>query len=145
PSAWQESEQALYRVFTAEFIARAGAHEGAGEAPVFIVGMPRSGTTLLERQLGRHSALTPAGELEVVENLGIEATGCHGYPAAIAGMTATMCAEVAGLWRSRLPPALTHAATIIDKNPFNFLHVGWIACLFPRARIIHCRPDPLDT
>lgn len=143
--AWRRNEELTYRVFSADFIRRAATHGGAGEAPVFIVGMPRSGTTLLERRLGRHSTLTPAGELEVIEALGLEAAGCHGYPAAVAGMTPSTLEDVARLWRGRLPPALRESTTIVDKNPINFLHLGWIACLFPRARIVHCRRDPLDT
>jgi tetratricopeptide (TPR) repeat protein len=143
--AWQRNEVLTCRAFRANFIRRAAAHDGAGESSIFIVGMPRSGTTLLERRLGRHSTLTPAGELEVIEALGLEATGCHGYPAAVAGMTPAMLEDVARLWRGRLPPALRESRTIIDKNPLNFLHLGWIACLFPRASIIHCRRDPLDT
>lgn len=144
PSAWRKSEEALYRVFTADFIKQASAH-GGREAPVFIVGMPRSGTTLLERRLGRHSALVPVGELEVIEAIGIESAGRRGYPVGVAGMTARDCAAAANRWRPRLPPLFAEAATIVDKNPLNFLHAGWIACLFPQARIIHCRRDPLDT
>ncbi|MDN5864313.1 MAG: sulfotransferase [Gammaproteobacteria bacterium] len=145
PAAWGESEQDLYRVFTADYIARLSGHDGQGEAPIFIIGMPRSGTTLLERRLARHSSLTGAGELELVEELGRKTAGRRGYPAGVAGFSAAQCAHLAASWRQRLPAMLAQAETIIDKNPLNFLHVGWIACLFPKARIIHCRRDPLDT
>jgi tetratricopeptide (TPR) repeat protein len=144
-TAWSKYEQAVYRIFIPRFFSRLGDSGRHGEAPIFIVGMPRSGTTMLEQRLARHSQLTSAGELEVIEALGIEAAGKQGYPAGISAITPARCGDLASQWRARLPAALPRAGIIIDKNPLNFLHLGWIACLFPRARIIHCRRDPLDT
>ncbi len=145
-AAWHDYEQAVYAVFTPEFFSAPPAAEENPEAPVFIVGMPRSGTTLLERRLGRHSALLPAGELETVEALGFELAGKRGYPAGIAALATNDFADAARTWRSRLPLALARSTKeIVDKNPFNFVHLGLIARLFPRARILHCRRDPLDT
>ncbi|MGH8226275.1 MAG: sulfotransferase, partial [Gammaproteobacteria bacterium] len=145
-AAWRDYEQAIYDVFTAEFCAALPVAEESAEAPVFIVGMPRSGTTLVERRLGRHAALVAAGELEAVEVLGLELARERGYPAGIATLTADDFAGVARTWRARLPITLARSAgEIVDKNPFNFLHLGLIVRLFPQARILHCRRDPLDT
>jgi len=140
---WTRYETALRRVFAPGCIPEQGDDEGP--APVFIVGMPRSGTTLVERRLGRHPALVPAGELELVERLGIELAGASGYPDGLARLAPEAFAAAAAQWRARLPAALPGAADVIDKNPLNFLHLGLIARLFPRARIVHCRRDPLDT
>lgn len=143
-AGWERLERTVYATFTAQFFAASAAAPG-GEAPVFIVGMPRSGTTLLERRLGRHSALVAAGELDVIERLGIELAGTGGYPQALTRTAPSAYAWAAREWRARLPAALVGEGAIIDKNPLNFLHLGLIARIFPRARIVHCRRTPLDT
>lgn len=145
-SAWQDYEQAACAVFTPEFFSAFPGTEESVETPVFIVGMPRSGTTLLERRLGRHSALIPAGELEVVEAIGFDLADGRGYPSGIAELSSDVFAGAARTWRARLPTLLSRTpGQVIDKNPFNFTHLGLIVRLFPRARILHCRRDPLDT
>ncbi len=144
-AAWRNYERALYSVFTPEFFNALPASDDGREAPVFIVGMPRSGTTLLERRLGRHSALVAAGELEVIETLGIELAGRSGYPAGIACVPPGAFDRASRSWRARLPIGLPRSGTIVDKNPLNFLNIGLIACLFPRASVLHLRRDPLAT
>ena len=140
---WERYEATLPRVFTPDFYATG--RQGGGDSPVFIVGMPRSGTTLLERRLGRHSRLVPAGELEVVERVGIELAGPAGYPDGLSSVTPEIFEAVAREWRQRLPAALPAGGDVIDKNPLNFLHLGLIVRLFPHARIVHCRRGALDT
>lgn len=143
-AGWERFEHAVYRTFTPDFFAAPG-DTAEAEAPVFIVGMPRSGTTLLERRLGRHPSLVAAGELELIEKIGAQLVGAGGYPEALAGAVPEGYVWAAREWRARLPVVVAGAPSIIDKNPLNFLHLGLIARIFPHARILHCRRNPLDT
>jgi tetratricopeptide (TPR) repeat protein len=110
------------------------------ELPVFIVGMVRSGTTLVEQILASHPQVAAGGELEFwLERLG----------------------GIFGEWKTGLPPEAeqeakrdylailrgisTDAARVTDKMPNNFLFLGHLRRLFPGARIIHCRRNPVDT
>lgn len=98
------------------------------EVPVFVVGMPRSGTTLVEQIIASHPDAAGAGELPFIEQL---AAG----PKSLDEAASEYLAYLAGFEHSR----------VVDKMPGNFLHLGYIALLFPRARIIHISRDPQDT
>lgn len=101
--------------------------------PVFIIGMPRSGTTLVEQLLARHTSINPRGELAALAAVtgGAADAGSENLP-----QLARQYLELAG--------ADEGAATFSDKLPANFLRLGWIARLFPGAVILHCRRDPRD-
>ena len=115
----------------------------ASDRPVFIVGMPRSGTTLTEQILASHPAIFGAGELQDIPAI------CRGmgarYPASIVGLDAVAREELAGKYLDaldkRAPP---EASRVTDKLPVNFMHLGLIATLLPGARVVHCRRDPMD-
>jgi tetratricopeptide (TPR) repeat protein len=114
------------------------------EQPVFIVGMPRSGTTLVEQICASHSQVFGAGELHAISriarNLG---GGCDGGSAPRdADPAAALAFARAHLFD--LAARSGGALRVIDKMPDNILQVGLIASLFPRARIILCRRDPRD-
>ncbi|OHC73238.1 MAG: hypothetical protein A3H92_11715 [Rhodospirillales bacterium RIFCSPLOWO2_02_FULL_58_16] len=94
--------------------------------PVFIVGMPRSGTTLVEQIAAGHPLVHGAGELNEIALLADGSTGA------------------AEAYIARLQGLAGEAARVIDKTPFNFLYLGVIALLFPQARIIHCRREARD-
>lgn len=115
-------------------------------APVFIVGMPRSGTTLTERILAAHAMVHGAGE---------RAALLHAHAALAGGADAVAIARLA----ARDAPALDAAAAaylavlhalapdkarIVDKMPGNYLHLGLVGLMLPGARIIHCVRDPRD-
>ena len=100
------------------------------DVPVFIVGMPRCGSSLVEQILASHPEVHGAGELLQLRAL-FEAGG-HDRP-------------VAELALQRMRRHSSQASRIIDKDLSNFLHLGAIHRTFPRARLIHCRRDPLDT
>ena len=106
--------------------------------------MPRSGTTLIEQRLGRHSHLVAAGELEVVEALGLELTGTRAYPQGLTTLSTEVFATAARRWSTRVPGGASPGCAAIDKNPLNFEHLGLIMLAFPNARVIHCRRDPMD-
>lgn len=116
--------------------------------PLFIVGFPRSGTTLLEQMLGQHTRIVPCGELtSVIEHEG----GKPGYIDWLAALTdrerqstlnAVREAYLTALHReARLKPDARYAS---DKMPLNLLRLGLIRLLFPEARIIHVMRHPLD-
>jgi tetratricopeptide (TPR) repeat protein len=139
--------ETLRTLFTPAFLRSRAGSGVPGATPVFIVGMPRSGTTLVEQILASHPQVFGAGEIECL-------------PEAIAVLTAraagALPARLAALgtdgWRAlgenylrairALAPA---AARITDKRPLNFAHVGLIHLALPEARIVHVRRDPLDT
>jgi Flp pilus assembly protein TadD len=133
-------------VFTAELMRRASGGEGA-PVPVLIVGMPRSGTSLVEQMLASHPRVFGAGELPDLATLAASLRDHAGapYPECVAAMDEAAllrCGEnyLAGL-RRRAPDA----ACITDKLPANFAHLGFLCLAVPNARIVHVRRDPLDT
>ncbi len=102
------------------------------ELPVFVVGMPRSGSSLVEQILASHPQVHGAGELLQLRAL---------FETAVPGSEPALAEAVL----RRLRQVSSNAARVIDKDLANFLHLGLIHRTFPRARIIHCRRDPLDT
>jgi len=114
---------------------------GDDPAPLFIAGLFRSGSTLVEQILGRHAQVTPAGELDLIPAL---VDGIPGYPEAAAHADPATLEEWRQFYRDGLPSAPAADRLVIDKRPDNFLHLGLIKTLFPAAKIVHTRRDPLD-
>jgi len=108
---------------------------------VFICGLFRSGSTLVEQILGRHSRVEPSGELDLIPALVAQ---IGNDPEAVAAADP----ETLERWRKSyleglpLPPTADRLVT--DKRPDNFLHIGLIKTLFPTAKIVHTRRNPLD-
>lgn len=106
---------------------------------VFIVGMPRSGTTLLSSLLGAHSAMSNVGEQNLVPSLAMRATGNHAVPLAPAFV------DFANRWYGAATADLCAPGTIsVDKLPSNIEHCGFMLSCFPTARIIHIRRETHD-
>ncbi len=127
----------------------AASDEGGELTPVFIVGMPRSGTSLVEQILAGHSEIHAAGELDRIERIahGLPALTDQAvdYPDCVVQLSSSSLYQTA---RSHLQ-YLRHLADggeklVTDKMPANYQHLGLIALLFPQAKIIHCERDPLD-
>lgn len=112
------------------------------EVPVFIVGMPRSGTTLTEQILASHPRMAGAGELTAIGNAVKRMRDTLGYPRN--PPTEKALKNVAQLYIQRLREVDADALRVVDKMPGNFNHVGLISRIFPKARIIHCRRNPVD-
>jgi tetratricopeptide (TPR) repeat protein len=116
-------------------------HAGASdsELPVFVIGMPRSGTSLTEQILASHAEVFGAGEIEFWGEVlpAFMDLRADGEPAALARM--------ARRYLERLSTRSGAARRVVDKMPANFLYAGLIHTAFPRARIIHMQRDPLDT
>jgi Flp pilus assembly protein TadD len=130
----------IMRVFDREWLTWAGAAVSLSSRPVFIIGMPRSGTTLTEQILASHAAVFGAGELPFWNSAAIR------YAAARDG------AEDLGTLRRLVEEYLQvldsvagNAARAIDKMPANFLYMGLIHGVLPNAKFIHMRRHPIDT
>ncbi|MDA0306519.1 MAG: tetratricopeptide repeat protein [Proteobacteria bacterium] len=108
------------------------------QQPVFIVGVPRTGTTLVEQILSCHPEVSGKGEMDLIKQLCAEDED-------IAVCEDELVGEIAAAYLSRLREGAGDAPRIIDKMPLNFLYLGQIQIMFPGARIIHCKRDPLDT
>ena len=122
------------------------------EAPIFIVGMPRTGTTLAERILAGHSQVTSAGELHDFSSELVKEIQRHSQGKPVAKdriVQASLGVDFERLGRNYVMAARqavgTAATYFIDKLPFNFLYCGLIRRALPNARIIHMVRDPMDT
>ncbi|MDY7108780.1 MAG: sulfotransferase [Planctomycetota bacterium] len=118
------------------------------ETPVFIAGLPRSGTTLTEQIIDAHPRGFGAGELKDLEHVRNELperlAGAEPYPRGLCRLTPARADELAEAHLARLAELSGGAARVVDKALENPRLLGMIALLFPRARVIHCRRDPVD-
>lgn len=144
-----ERHAAIKHLFTREFFAD---REGFGlqdERPVFIVGMPRSGTTLVEQILASHHLAGGLGELphlaRIASRLGWEQTGPEVFVNSIRNLTPENIHRMGEAYAQAYAKADPSHIRLIDKMPHNFQWLGLVALMFPKARIIHCRRDALDT
>jgi tetratricopeptide (TPR) repeat protein len=115
---------------------------GEGDAPIFICGLFRSGSTLAEQIIGRHEAVTPGGELGLLPSL-IAKRLCP-YPEAAVAAAPEAMARLRADYLAGLRQIHPGAGLVTDKRPDNFLHIGLIKRLFPEARIVHTVRDPRD-
>jgi tetratricopeptide (TPR) repeat protein len=138
---WRDhlADRAIAR-FTADFLSRNAALGSDWEVPVLILGMPRSGTTLVEQILSSHPEVAAGGELifwaECPASFRADATGA---------MDPAWVGKVARDYQSLLTAISPSARRVTDKSPLNFHFLGLVHAVFPRARIIHCRRHAVDT
>lgn len=142
-----EFQQAI-SVFSKEFFAEREDFGVSDDRPIFVLGMPRSGTSLVEQILASHSRVTGTGELayfpvSVFDTM--KKADPRGYPGAASALEKDDVERIAANYlenaRSGIDPGYLHT----DKLPGNFLFIGMIRLAFPNARIIHCTRDPRDT
>lgn len=134
-------------VFTRDFFA---ARQGFGfedETPIFVLGMPRSGTSLIEQILASHPDVHGAGELTVLREIaGFSAGENPPSPPEFAKALSKGVSATLGRKYVREVRALSPGSRfIVDKLPGNFMLIGLIRLILPQARIIHCTRDPRDT
>ncbi len=139
----------LRDAFPADVFREAPAGRSAPIVPVFVVGMVRSGTTLVERILDSHPMAHGAGELDLAASaaatLGLTSGGQHAGRATPVAFEGPRLAALADEWLRTLAARAGAATVVVDKNPGNFAYLGLLALLFPNARFVHCARDPLDT
>lgn len=113
--------------------------------PIFIVGMPRSGTTLVEQILASHSSVSATDELQYIERIGLELEKSGGYVAQLNTLNNEKRQEYSQSYCNQVQQYFPeYQPIVIDKNPNNFLHIGLIKALFPNAKIINVIRNPLD-
>jgi Flp pilus assembly protein TadD len=119
------------------------------QLPVFIVGMPRSGTTLVEQILASHPQVYGCGELAEADAMANQLWGDRlsqpDVSAAPPDLEPGRLAQLAEGYLQRRRAVCGNALRVTGKMPTNFFHLGLIALLFPKARVIHCQRSPLDT
>jgi tetratricopeptide (TPR) repeat protein len=149
PVQMESVNERIRNVFTADFVRE---HAGCGnpdEAPVFILGLPRSGSTLLEQILASHSQVEGTGELpylgRISSSLSRNRAGGMNYPESVRELSGkhfhalgTQYLDRAAVHRAR------HAPRFIDKMPNNFPIIGLLHLILPNARIIDARRHPID-
>ncbi len=132
-----------------EFLSGLPSSNNPSEVPVFIVGMPRSGTTLVEQILGCHESVCPLGELlDTWDTISAVARETRTKPLSrefFGKLTTKRLEDAARRFFTKHRKEIGGAARAIDKMPTNFAYLPFIASVFPQARVIHCRRDPMDT
>jgi tetratricopeptide (TPR) repeat protein len=143
-----ELVDAMIDTFSATFMQERIDWGHQSERPIFIVGMPRSGTTLTEQIICSHPRVHGAGELmkiyELFVGLRRKLKPDLGVPRIASLLTPEPTRQAADGYLSYITALDAEASFVTDKLPFNFRYLGFISLLFPRARIIHCQRHPLD-
>jgi Tfp pilus assembly protein PilF len=136
----------IRRTFTPSLLAEKAGHGDPSPLPIFILGMPRSGTTLVEQILASHPLVHGAGELEdfarIVESL---RHSIGAFPESAAALGARESRAIAERYLEGLRARAGASERVTDKMPSNFYFVGLIHLALPGASIVHVRRDPVDT
>lgn len=138
-------------IYSRDYLKRRGESGNNSEIPVFVIGMPRSGSTLIEQILSSHSKVHGAGELNYIKGIakvGKKLTSVNlDYPNYMNQLGDTALDTMASIYLSKIGDLVDdeNITRIVDKHPLNFKFLGLILDMFPRARVIYTRRDPLDT
>ena len=139
----------VLQVFNVELIERLVTSGHASDKPLFVLGMPRAGTSLVEQILASHSQIFGAGELthfyeftqELPHHVGLGST----YPDCCVAIGEAQMQWMSATYLSEIDAMAPAAHYVTDKMPMNFLHLGLIAATFPNAKIVLCERDMRDT
>jgi tetratricopeptide (TPR) repeat protein len=145
----QREMDEIKNLFSREFIQSYAGKVNVDISPIFILGMPRSGTTLTEQILAAHSRVNPGNELRHLANLGSDFVrkwsslkqADSGFPPEII----QDLQEIGFTYKSRTARLQLPDKRFTDKMPGNFMHIGFIYLLFPNASVVHCHRHPADT
>jgi len=139
----------IQATFSAEFMRRMSGNGYRSQRPIFVVSMPRAGSTLVEQILASHPMVFGAGELadysESVAAVWREGNMRLRFPQFVAEAAPAMFARIGASYVQKISPRAPDASFIVDKMPDNYLMVGLISLTLPDAKIIHVKRDPLDT
>lgn len=136
----------LIRVFDHERVNHSALQGSDSTQPIFVLGLPRSGTTLVEQILSSHSQVYGAGEITALA----QAIDRHmqplglAYPTGVADIDGATLEAIASDYLQTLDALSGHAPHVVNKFPGNFAHIGFIRMAFPKAKIIHCERDLRD-
>ena len=141
-------QKRLVTLFNPTFLKSRAGYGDDSQVPVFIVGMPRSGTSLCEQILSSHPKVFGAGELNYVHDLANQLLFSLGdagmFAEKLVALGPAQTKELASQYLTKIAAFSPTATRITDKMPHNFTFLGLIATLMPRARIIHMQRNPLD-
>lgn len=127
-------------IFSADTLWRRAGEGNPSDRPIFVFGMPRSGTTLIEQILAAHPLVRGTGEPTALRDI----AEAPGFPARVPDLAPDQLGALGGRYLQRIG-ADGDGERTIDKMPSNFMHAGLISLILPGARMIHCRRDALDT
>ena len=145
-TAFSHAVDRLIAACTAPVLRSLPTPETPTKRPIFIVGMPRSGTTLVEQILASHSQVRAGGELPMIISIARQVSGPGTtYPEALRELDRDSLTRLSRQYLDKLDTVAAGAFRVTDKMPINFMHLGLIAALFPDATILHCRRGALDT
>lgn len=137
----------IARVFTPALLAARAGGGAPSDVPVFIIGMPRSGTTLIEQTLASHPAVFGAGERSELGRIvgALDERRIGLFPESVPGMSDATLRGIGEEYVTALHALAPDARRIVDKMPANFAYAGLIRLVLPNAKIIHAMRDPVDT
>jgi tetratricopeptide (TPR) repeat protein len=142
--AFRRQIDEIIGLFTPFFFMSKTGFGDASERPMLVVGMPRSGTTLTEQILSSHPLIEGAGELSDIKKLHDAVGHASQWQRNMTNLNDAKCKQLARRYLDELDRHSRTSLRVVDKMPHNFMMVGFIALLFPNARIVHCRRDPMD-
>lgn len=149
PQRYDREIEELIEAFSPKVFAGLPRARGDTRLPIFVVGMPRCGSTLVETILDAHPEVAGAGEFpgmqQVINSMALEIGSLAEYPACVGDLDQEDVDTLGRAYLDKLRPIDAGAGRIADKLLHNFRHLGMIALMLPQARIIHCRRNPLDT
>ena len=148
PEVYDARLQRFRSVFTPEFFQEREDWAVDTRLPIFVVGMPRSGTSLLEQILASHSAVHGAGEMRFLPRMArnlLRTTGCPDDPLDPGAITREEARDLGSGYLDALRKVGGKAQRVVDKMPHNFENLWLMALLFPEATVLHSVRSPLDT
>jgi tetratricopeptide (TPR) repeat protein len=141
--------QRIRTIFTRDLVRQKSGAGDESRVPVFVVGMPRSGTSLLEQILASHSGIFGAGETgsfaRAVAPFRHPETEGGEFPEMVSTLSAQDLNEIGSAYLNAVQSLAPDMARIVNKLPMNFMFAGLIHLALPNAKIIHARRDPMDT
>jgi len=132
-------------VFDASLLDRFQGEGAHSAAPIFVLGMPRSGSSLIEQILAAHPQIHAAGELNALDAAIRTASQPTQFPEWVPALNGDTARRLAQSYLAGLPALAEGKVRTVDKMPGNFLSIGLIHMVLPNARIIHTTRDPVDT
>ncbi|MGN6144378.1 MAG: sulfotransferase [Mesorhizobium sp.] len=139
---------AMKATFTKDFFDQRKPSAISDDTPIFVVGMPRSGTTLIEQIIASHPQVYGAGELTILKTAvgkGFPLDMKGGFPAGIAAMPDKAFADAGHDYLDMLAKRYPGYRHVTDKMPGNFMLVGFLHMMLPKAKIVHCARNAVAT
>jgi tetratricopeptide (TPR) repeat protein len=132
----------IAEIFSVDLIKSLSGLGAPSSMPIFVLGMPRSGTTLIEQILASHAAIHGAGELSLIQKTTEKFLP---YPDAARSLTRATLESRGRIYLGEVAKLANGRPHVVDKMPVNVVHAGLIHLILPDAKIIHCRRNPVDT